>query len=638
MADKISTREEFGRILDSKLRRKILGDSMTRLGMSYHRIDSLRSGRSFPATREDLESLCKECDIDVSQLDLHSLVSPKNYHNFGINGEVKDDGNGEVRDDEKIISTSQEMQGSSRTMKPAIDSMQGEKISSREEFGRLVRSRGKVIYGNFTELARDLSINYSALQGTMKGVTFPKDLKTLRRYCGELDIDIATLDLRNIVGPDRLNRYRVDNQENAAINGDLQTSHDEETLDESKISGEPAKKINHNSIFPCYAIGKDGRYGRIIGESEVMLEVFRLLDNVVRNPDQESVVLITGETGTGKELVAKALHYNGSRSGNPFIDVNINTLTETILESTLFGHRKGSFTDANDDRRGLFEIVEYGTLFLDEIGSLSIDAQVKLLRVLQERKFYKMGNEKHTSFNGRVVVATKEDLEKLVKIGKFREDLFHRFNVVGIHLPRLMERGADKLLLFSYFVHKHNQEYKTSYRTYPSDETERVLMGYEFPGNIRELENLVKKAIFRNPDYKEIIIKDILKKKELNNRKQAEARSEYSKADRGKERINEQQPEYKPLNQGNGISQYASKREEAFVSALMPRINPDFDVLRRAGAEELLKYVFRSGCNIATCSKITGVKRTTLFEKIKNIGLDLNFIKHTYAGISHAEP
>lgn len=234
------------------------------------------------------------------------------------------------------------------------------------------------------------------------------------------------------------------------------------------------------------------RYGlhQIIGKSKGIRNVLSLVD---RAAPTKSNVLITGESGTGKELVARAIHFASPRKDGPFISVNCMALNSGVLESELFGHEKGSFTGAVAMRRGRFELASGGTLFLDEIGELSPDMQVKLLRVLQERKFERVGGTEEIDVDIRVVTSTNKDLQQEVEKGGFREDLYYRLNVVHIELPPLRERREDIPLLLAHFVGKITAESGIPRKTI-SPKALEYLSGYEWPGNIRQLENVVERC------------------------------------------------------------------------------------------------------------------------------------------------
>ena len=235
------------------------------------------------------------------------------------------------------------------------------------------------------------------------------------------------------------------------------------------------------------------RYGfeNIVGNSKAMQEVFGLVEKVA---DTDSTVLITGESGTGKELIAHAIHYASDRKDGPFIPVNCAAIPEELLESELFGHEKGAFTHAIKTRIGRFELANKGTIFLDEIGEMSPSLQVKLLRVLQERKFERVGGVKTISVDIRVVSATNQDLEIAVKEGRFREDLFYRLNVIPIHVPPLRERRSDIPLLAKHFLKKYCSGKKRCVEGI-TDEALDILTRYDWPGNVRELENIMERMV-----------------------------------------------------------------------------------------------------------------------------------------------
>jgi Nif-specific regulatory protein len=205
-------------------------------------------------------------------------------------------------------------------------------------------------------------------------------------------------------------------------------------------------------------------------------------------------VILRGESGTGKELVAHAIHYNSDRAEGPFIKVSCSALPETLLESELFGYEKGAFTGATASKMGRFELANGGTLFLDEIGDISPNIQIKLLRVIQEKEFERVGGTQTVRVNIRLITATNKDLEKEVREGRFREDLYYRLNVIPIFLPSLRERKEDIPLLVNHFLQKSNQENRKNVK-YVSDEAMGYLMNYSWPGNVRELENAIERAI-----------------------------------------------------------------------------------------------------------------------------------------------
>lgn len=233
-----------------------------------------------------------------------------------------------------------------------------------------------------------------------------------------------------------------------------------------------------------------GQLGNIVGQSDRMQAVYQMIETVAQ---VQSTVLITGESGTGKELVARAIHDLSPRAQKPFVSVNCGAFTETLLESELFGYVKGSFTGANTNRKGLFEAAEQGTIFLDEIGEMSAAMQVKLLRVLQERKVRPVGAHEETVVNTRVIAATNRDLSAMVKEGSFREDLFYRVSVIPMELPPLRERGTDISELAEHFIGKYCEQ--TGRTIAISGPAMRLLESYSWPGNVRELEHTIERAV-----------------------------------------------------------------------------------------------------------------------------------------------
>ncbi|MFM9905231.1 MAG: sigma-54-dependent transcriptional regulator [Pyrinomonadaceae bacterium] len=240
------------------------------------------------------------------------------------------------------------------------------------------------------------------------------------------------------------------------------------------------------------SVKRDG----FIGRSEIMENVFRLVDRVA---PARSTVLITGESGTGKELVAKAIHEASPRSSNPFVVVNCSNIPSELLESELFGHTRGAFTGAIAAKKGLFEVADTGSIFLDEIGDLRPETQVRLLRVIQEREFTPIGETAPTKVDVRIIAATNVDLKEAVKNGQFREDLYFRLAVVPIELPALRERPEDVLPLAQHFIRKYSEENGRNVSENMSPEVLSLLENYNYPGNVRELENIIERAIVIAP-------------------------------------------------------------------------------------------------------------------------------------------
>jgi len=238
-------------------------------------------------------------------------------------------------------------------------------------------------------------------------------------------------------------------------------------------------------------IQKENQFESILAKSKEMLDIFRTISKIA---DFKTTVLVTGESGTGKELVARAIHTRSSRAAAPFVAINCGAIPENLLESELFGHKRGAFTDASSDRRGLFEEAHGGTLFLDEIGELPLNLQVKLLRVVQEESIRRLGDSKDIEVNVRLIAATHRDLTADVKAGRFREDLFYRINVLLIHIPPLRNRREDVNLLIDHFILRNNARLGTRSRGV-STEARKLLLEYAWPGNVRELENTVERAM-----------------------------------------------------------------------------------------------------------------------------------------------
>ena len=232
-------------------------------------------------------------------------------------------------------------------------------------------------------------------------------------------------------------------------------------------------------------------FNNIIARSAGFAAVF---DVIKRLSPFNTTVLITGESGTGKELIARAIHENSPRRGKPFIAINCGAIPETLMESELFGHKKGAFTDASRDKRGLFEEATGGTLFLDEVGDLPLHLQVKLLRALQEQKIRRVGDEVDISIDARIISATLRNLDDEVRSGRFREDLLYRLNVISVHLPPLRERPEDITVLIEHFLQKHSKRLGIPEKRVPPDVL-KALVEYPWPGNARELENCLERAL-----------------------------------------------------------------------------------------------------------------------------------------------
>lgn len=238
-------------------------------------------------------------------------------------------------------------------------------------------------------------------------------------------------------------------------------------------------------------LNKEFSFQNVIGNSAAMHHVFDLIKRVSQAPTN---ILITGESGTGKEVIAKAIHYNGPLKEKPFVTINCGAIPENLMESEMFGHKKGSFTGAVADKPGLFEVADGGTLFLDEVGELPLTIQVKLLRALQERIIRRVGSTEDTKVEVRIIAATNRNLEDMVQKGTFRQDLFYRLNVIHIRTPSLRERKEDIPLLAMHFLKKFNGKLNKNINSI-SDDAMETLKKYEYPGNVRELENLIERTV-----------------------------------------------------------------------------------------------------------------------------------------------
>lgn len=255
--------------------------------------------------------------------------------------------------------------------------------------------------------------------------------------------------------------------------------------------------VNENQLLK-HELHRQYDFSNIIGKSKKMENIFRMIRAV---SETESTVLITGNSGTGKELVAKAIHFNSKRKNKPFIAVNCGAISETLIESELFGHKKGSFTGATYDKEGFIKAADEGTLFLDEVSEMPLNLQVKLLRVLQEKEFIPVGDTSPVKVNVRFIASTNRKLTEEIEKGKFREDLYYRLNVIEIRLPSLRERKDDIPLLADHFLNKYRKEMSKNIKGFDHSAI-RALMNHDWKGEVRELENVVERAvIFAGADY-----------------------------------------------------------------------------------------------------------------------------------------
>ncbi|MGE5358192.1 MAG: sigma-54-dependent transcriptional regulator [Bacteroidales bacterium] len=323
------------------------------------------------------------------------------------------------------------------------------------------------------------------------------------------------------------------------------------------------------------------RFDGIIGRSPVMKDMFHLLETVAGTA---STILISGETGTGKELVARAIHHNSPRRGQRFVALNCSAIPETLLEAEIFGHVRGAFTGAVANRPGRLEQANRGTLFLDEVGTMSTALQMKLLRVLQEREFERVGDTHPTRVDVRVIAATNSDLARMVAEGKFREDLFYRLNVIPIQLPALRERTEDIPVLVQHFLNKYAREMAPTPGGPPkqmtvSQQAMRKLMSYNWPGNVRQLENAVERAVALSGTRSQIEASDL-------------------------------PPEIQ------NVEEAAGSREMA-----LPDGGMDFtEFIRQIERALIQQSLERTGGNKGQAARLLNLKRTTLVEKLKRLG------------------
>ena len=340
--------------------------------------------------------------------------------------------------------------------------------------------------------------------------------------------------------------------------------HLQRSLEQSRLSSENA--------YLRSQLEERHQFGGILGRSRPMQALFQMLDTVARS---SSTILVTGETGTGKEVVARAIHHNSPRRANRFVALNCSAIPETLLEAELFGHVRGAFTGAVGARQGRFEQAHKGTLFLDEVGTMSVSLQTKVLRALQEREFERVGDSQTIKVDVRVIAATNSDLLGMVAEGTFRKDLYYRLNVIPLDLPPLRERRDDIPILVTHFLHK----FAPDDVIHVSQGAMRVLMAYHWPGNVRQLENAVERAIALGGGRQEIDIADL----------PPEMRSEQE---------SQTAPSVDLPEDGLDLPGHLAAVER--------------DLVRRA--------LDRTGGNRNKAADLLRIKRTTLVEKLRRIG------------------
>jgi len=337
------------------------------------------------------------------------------------------------------------------------------------------------------------------------------------------------------------------------------------------------KKLKDENIRLKDELKRKFSFENIIGKSSVMNAVF---ETIKASAPTRSTILVQGESGTGKELVAKAIHQNSDRSNAPFIIVNSGSLPPDLLESNLFGHLRGAFTGAVNDKKGLFEAADKGTIFFDEISSLNMETQAKLLRVMQDREFMRLGGTKTIKVNVRIIAATNADLEDLIKVKQFRQDLFFRLNVIKIELPHLRERKEDIPLLAKHFLDTYSKENKKEIIGV-SEEVMEIFANYEWPGNIRELENLIERAV-------------VLTKTKLITRNNLPPFLYNSEGKQKKTRM--------PSDSTGTLKEQTQRFQKNWI----------LEALRKSNGVQ------------KKAAQLLGVKPTTLNEMIKRMGIDIN--------------
>lgn len=331
----------------------------------------------------------------------------------------------------------------------------------------------------------------------------------------------------------------------------------------------------------------------IVGNSGDMLDIYKTIGRVA---DKDITVLITGESGTGKELITKAIHANSLRKNNKIVSVNISAIPKELIESELFGHEKGAFTGAQSAKKGRFEEANGGTLHIDEIGEMPVDLQSKLLRVLEEKKIYRLGSENPIEVDARIIASTNRNLEKEVQKKSFREDLLYRLNAITINLPPLRERKEDITRLIDHFTEKYSDELKLEKKIF-SDEAKEMLRNHNWPGNVRELENVIKKIMVLSPDR--IISKKILTE-EIN----------FNKQEKGKLELNE-------------VDQTINDQIEKLLETMDTNSKDIYSKIINRFEKQLIEILLKkSQGNKKKTAEILGINRNTLSKKIRELQIE----------------
>lgn len=432
------------------------------------------------------------------------------------------------------------------------------------------------------ELQREMLGGFLQKEGF--SVSLADSGETALKLCQDEFFEVALIDLKmpGMDGIELLSRLKEINPEIQVIvitaHGSIETAveamrkgafhyvNKPVDLEELKVNVKKAlenQKVLSENRFLKEQLEEKYKDLKIIGESKAIQEV---LSTVARVAKTDSTVLIRGESGTGKELVARAIHALGDRASQRFISLSCAAIPETLLESELFGYEKGAFTGATRRKEGRFELADEGTLFLDEIGDLSLETQVKLLRVIETQEFERLGGKETIKVNVRIISATNQDLEKKIKEKSFREDLYYRLNVVSIFIPPLRERKGDILPLVEHFVQKYNQ--KTGKKIQGiTREAKDILLSYPWPGNIRELENAIERAIV--------------------------------------------------LGRGEAID----KSDLAYLSFQKTEQFPSDFSLKELEKSQILKVLEKTGGNLTQAAELLGIHRNTLRLKMKEYGI-----------------
>jgi two-component system response regulator AtoC len=340
----------------------------------------------------------------------------------------------------------------------------------------------------------------------------------------------------------------------------------ERFIEEAELKGELRR---HQSILK-----QKYSFGSMIGNSRVMREVWAIASKVTGIPTAR--VLITGESGTGKGQLAKAIHYESEQAGKRFVEVSCVNIPETLLESELFGYEQGAFTDATSQKAGFLEQADGGTLFLDEIGDMPHSLQSKLLRVIEEKGFYRLGGSAPIEVNTRIITATLRDLTKLVKEGKFREDLYFRLNVVNIHIPPLRDREDDVILLAKHFISQLNEDLKRDFKSV-APEAMNAMRGYPWPGNVRELRNTIERIM-----------------------------------------ILEQGPVINLSHLPPDMREYASSADVQVAG---------LETLDQMEKKHLMRALSVTGHNVSRAAELLGINRTTILRKLEKWGIDIRDLR-----------